>query len=232
VPAHLWPPRPGEGAFAAAVRRRPSADLIGVGADLSSTTLLAAYRAGVFPMGLGRRGAAPMGWWSPDPRGVLLPGGLRVTRSLRQSTRRFQVSVDTAFADVVAGCAAPSRSGRWITPAVAAAYQRLHELGWAHSVEVRRDGRLVGGLYGVAIGGLFAGESMFHQERDASKVALSATVDLVFADADPRRLIDTQWQSPHLASLGVVEISRAEYLRRLDAALDAPPPRSWSPGRP
>ena len=199
-------------------------DVVGLGADLEPGTLLEAYRSGVFPMGVGLHGAGPLAWWSPDPRGVLLPGGLRVSRSLRASQRRFEVTLDTDFAGVVAGCADPSREGRWITPAVAAAYRRLHDLGWAHSVEVRRDGELVGGLYGVALGGVFAGESMFHRERDASKVALAALVDLWFADHDPRRLIDTQWSTPHLASLGVVDIPRTDYLRRLARALEAPLP--------
>ncbi|WP_040160611.1 leucyl/phenylalanyl-tRNA--protein transferase [Mobilicoccus massiliensis] len=197
-------------------------EVAGVGADLEPGTLLAAYREGVFPMGVGRHGAGPLVWWSPDPRGVLLPGRLRVSRSLRKSMRRFDVTVDTDFEGVVAGCADPGREGRWITGAVADAYVRLHRLGWAHSVEVRRDGELVGGLYGVAIGGFFAGESMFHRVTDASKVALVALVECLYADRDPRRLIDTQWSTPHLASLGVVDIPRVDYLRRLAWALEAP----------
>ncbi|HLS41206.1 MAG TPA: leucyl/phenylalanyl-tRNA--protein transferase, partial [Ornithinicoccus sp.] len=120
----------------------PGEDLVGVGADLAPGTILAAYRHGLFPMGLGQHGGPPIGWWSPDPRGVLLPGDLHVSRSLRRSLRRFEVRVDTAFEEVVAGCADPSREGRWITPAVAAAYTRLHRLGWAHSVETWQDGAL------------------------------------------------------------------------------------------
>lgn len=209
-------------------RAEPGEDLVGVGADLAPGTLLAAYRAGLFPMGLGRHGRPPLGWWSPDPRGVLPlhgPGGLRVSRSLRRSQRRFEVRVDTAFPDVVAGCADPARGGRWITPAVAAAYAELHALGWARSVETWRDGRLVGGVYGVAVGGLFAGESMFHRETDASKVALAALVERLRADGDRRRLLDVQWATPHLVSLGVVEIPRTAYLARLAGALSAPAPR-------
>jgi leucyl/phenylalanyl-tRNA--protein transferase len=199
-------------------------DLVAVGADLQPGTLLAAYRAGLFPMGVGPRGRGPIGWWSPDPRGVLPLNGLRVSRSLRRSMHRFEVRVDTAFDEVVAGCADPGRSGRWITREVAQAYGRLHRLGWAHSVECWREGRLAGGLYGLAVGGLFAGESMFHRETDASKVALVALVDLLARDGESRRLLDVQWRTEHLASLGVIDVPRVEYLRRLRIALRCDPP--------
>jgi leucyl/phenylalanyl-tRNA--protein transferase len=204
-------------------------DLVGVGLDLEPTTLVAAYRAGLFPMRLeGRRG--PLGWWSPDPRGVLPLDGLRVTRSLRVSCRRYRVTVDTAFDVVVAGCADRRRPNGWIGSDVKAAYGRLHELGVAHSVEAWDDGGgLVGGLYGVAIGGLFAGESMFHRARDASKVALVHLVDLLRADGVPGRLLDVQWTTPHLASLGAVDVPRQEYLRRLQHALDLPLPPAFAP---
>jgi leucyl/phenylalanyl-tRNA--protein transferase len=198
----------------------PGEDLVGVGADLEPGTLLAAYRLGLFPMGVGRDGRPPVGWWSPDPRGVLPLQGLRVSRSLRRACARFDVRVDTAFEQVVQACADPTREGRWITPEIRAAYLRLHELGWAHSVECWRDGELVGGLYGVAVGGLFAGESMFHRDSDASKVALVHLVELLRAAGEPaRRLLDVQWRTDHLASLGVVEVPREEYLRRLRDAL-------------
>ena len=224
-------PAPSRYAFDLAVAV-PGEDLIGVGADLEPGTLLAGYRSAVFPMGLGRHGRGPLGWWSPDPRGVLPLGELRVSRSLRRSRTRFEIRVDTAFDDVVAACADPRRPGRWITPRIAEAYRRLHGLGWAHSVECWSGGRLVGGLYGVAVGGLFAGESMFHRETDASKVALVALVEILGEDGDPRRLLDVQWRTEHLATLGVVEISREEYRRRLKRALQAPrPPRFSSPGR-
>jgi leucyl/phenylalanyl-tRNA---protein transferase len=214
----------------------PGEDLVAAGADLRPGTVLAAYRAGLFPMGLGRAGRGPIGWWSPDPRGVLPLDGLLVSRSLRRSLARFEVRVDTAFDAVVAACSDPSRPGRWITPAVAAAYGDLHRLGWAHSVECWREGELVGGLYGLAVGGLFAGESMFHRATDASKVALVALVRILRADADPRRLLDVQWRTDHLAGLGVVEIPRIEYLARLRVALTCPPPafelpeRGWAAG--
>jgi len=206
---------------------QPGEDLIGIGADLEVPTLYEAYSIGVFPMGIGDHGAEPIGWWSPDPRGVLRPDGLRVTRSLRKARGRFEVRVDTAFEDVVAACAEPDREGRWITPQVASAYTELYRAGWAHSVETWQDGVLVGGLYGVAMGGLFAGESMFHHVRDASKVALVGLRDLLIADGDPRRLVDVQWQTPHLATLGVLEVTREEYLALLPDALRAPLPEPW-----
>ena len=191
--------------------------LVGVGADLEPGTLLAAYRSGIFPMPL--TGLPPVGWWSPDPRGVLPLDGLRVSRSLRRSLRRYEVRVDTAFSEVVTGCADPSRDGGWITAEVRDAYRRLHELGWAHSIETwdPETGTLVGGLYGVHIGGLFAGESMFHRATDASKVALVALVERLRAIGAV--LLDVQWQTPHLESLGVVEIPRARYLELLEEAL-------------
>jgi leucyl/phenylalanyl-tRNA---protein transferase len=207
----------------------PGEDLIGVGADLEPGTLLAGYRSAVFPMGLGRHGRGPLGWWSPDPRGVLPIDGLKISRSLRRSYATFEIRVDTAFDDVVAACADARRPGRWITPRIAEAYRRLHDLGWAHSVECWRAGRLAGGLYGVDVGGLFAGESMFHRETDASKVALVALVEMLAEDRDPRRLIDVQWRTDHLATLGVIEISRNEYRQRLAVALPAPRPHRFDP---
>jgi leucyl/phenylalanyl-tRNA--protein transferase len=213
----------------------PGEDLVGAGADLEPGTLLAAYRGGLFPMGLGRHGRGPIGWWSPDPRGVLPLDGLHVSRSLRKALGRFEVRVDTAFDEVVAACGDPSRPGRWITPRVAEAYRRLHALGWAHSVECWSgppgQERLAGGLYGIAIGGLFAGESMFHRETDASKVALVALVDRLGGPAARARLLDVQWRTDHLATLGVVEIPRDEYLRRLDRALTLPLPAAFATSR-
>lgn len=193
----------------------PAEDVVAVGADLSAGTLLAAYRRGLFPMRLGRHG--PLGWWSPDPRGVIRPGGLRVSRSLRRSTARFEIRVDSAFEEVMRACADPHRPHGWIDSAFVTAYVGLHEWGWAHSVEAWQGGELVGGLYGVALGGLFAGESMFHRATDASKAALVALVDIL--GDDPARLLDVQWVTPHLASLGAVEIPRGRYLRLLDDAL-------------
>ena len=203
-------------------RADPGDDLVAAGADLEPGTLLAAYRLGLFPMGLGRHGGGAMGWWSPDPRGVIPAGALKVSRSLRKACDRFEVRVDTAFDEVVACCADPAREGRWITPEVATAYGRLHALGWAHSVETWQDGELVGGLSGVSIGGLFAGESMFPAARDASKVALVGLVERFHADGDRRRLVDVQWATDHLRRLGAQEWPRETYLDRLADALLAP----------
>jgi leucyl/phenylalanyl-tRNA---protein transferase len=207
--------------------------LVGVGADLDPGTVLAAYRAGLFPMPLRRRG--PIGWWSPDPRGVLELDKLRITRSLRQSCAQFEIRVDTAFDAVIAGCADPRRPNGWIDARMSAAYARLHRLGWVHSVEAwDRNGHLAGGLYGVAIGAFFAGESMFHRARDASKVALVALVDILHTgpDADVA-LLDVQWRTPHLASLGAREMARELYLRRLVRATAAADPwKAVDAGRP
>jgi leucyl/phenylalanyl-tRNA--protein transferase len=185
--------------------------IAGVGGDLEPGTLLEAYRRGLFPMPFGRRRLA---WFSPNPRAIIPLDGLTVSRSLRRSARRYDVRRDTRFGEVILRCADPRRPGSWITPAFVTAYRRLHALGWAHSFEtIDADGALVGGLYGVRIGGFFAGEAMFHHARDASKVALVALVDWLTATGG--RLLDVQWLTPHLASLGAVAISRDEYLDRL-----------------
>ena len=224
MPAVVFPPvePPATTWLLDSARAGPGDDLVAAGADLEPGTLLAAYRLGLFPMGLGPHGSGTTGWWSPDPRGALPAGARRERRSLRMALDRFEVRVDTAFDEVVRRCADPSREGRWITDDIAAAYGRLHALGWAHSVETWQDGRLVGGLYGVSIGGLFAGESMFHSVRDASKVALVGLVERVHADGDPRRLVDVQWATDHLRRLGAQEWPREEYLARLAQALAAP----------
>ncbi|HEX6920025.1 MAG TPA: leucyl/phenylalanyl-tRNA--protein transferase [Actinomycetes bacterium] len=200
-------------------------ELVGVGADLAPGTLLEAYRNGVFPMPVSRRG--PMAWWSPDPRAVLPLDGLRVSRSLRASCRRLEVRTDTAFDEVVDACADPSRPGGWIRRDIVAAYRRLYDLGWAHSVETWAGGTLVGGLYGVSIGGLFAGESMFHRATDASKVALVGLVELLRWAGGAGRLLDVQWLTPHLESLGAVEVPRTRYLAMLRDALELPAPTAW-----
>jgi leucyl/phenylalanyl-tRNA--protein transferase len=198
----------------------PDDDCVAVGADLEPGTIIEAYRQGAFPM----PHDGVLLWWSPMRRGVLVPGDVRVSRSLARSVRRFRVTVDESFEQVIDACADPSRPGSWIDGSVREAYVRLHELGWAHSVETRTpDGTLVGGLYGLSVGALFAGESMFHHATDASKVALLELARLV-GDGG---LIDTQWSTPHLASLGVTEWSRDDYLEHIASLIDAPPPPGW-----
>ncbi len=203
--------------------------LVGVGADLEPDTLLQAYRSGLFPMPLStgwRRDL--LGWWSPDPRAVLPLDALRVSRSLRRSCRRFEVRVDTAFEAVIDACADPTREGSWISADIREAYVRLHELGWAHSVEAWDDhAGLVGGLYGVTLGGLFAGESMFHRAPDASKVALVGLVERL-RDGRGERLLDVQWTTPHLVSLGAVDLPRSRYLELLAEALRQPLPSAFA----
>jgi leucyl/phenylalanyl-tRNA--protein transferase len=205
----------------------PSADaadeteIVGVGADLEPGTLLAAYRSGLFPMRVGRGG--PIGWWSPDPRGIIPLDGFRASRSLRRSRRRFEVSVDTAFEAVMRACADPRRPHGWIDDDFVGAYCELHRLGWAHSVEASTvDGELVGGVYGVAIGGLFAAESMFHRATDAGKVALAALIELLREGGTS--LLDVQWTTPHLESLGAVDVPREKYLTLLADARARPGP--------
>ena len=185
---------------------------------LSADLLLAAYQAGVFPMADER---GEVGWYAPDPRGVLPLDAFHVSASLARTVRRapFRIRSDTDFAAVVAGCAeaAPGREQTWISREIAQAYTELHALGFAHSVECWHDGALVGGLYGVALGGAFFGESMFHRARDASKVALVHLVERLRAGGFV--LLDTQMTTPHLERFGAVEIPRAEYERRLAEAL-------------
>jgi leucyl/phenylalanyl-tRNA--protein transferase len=195
--------------------------LLAVGGDLSPQRLRNAYRLGIFPW---YSAGQPILWWSPDPRLVLFPDGLRISRSLRRTLRRdtFSISLDRDFGAVIRACAAPrpDADGTWILPEIARAYERLHALGLAHSAEAWQDDELVGGLYGVAIGRTFFGESMFSRASDASKVALVHLVRSLAAWG--YALIDCQVYTPHLASLGAVEIPRAEFQRRLAEAVDAP----------
>ena len=191
-------------------------DLWAVGADLEPGTLLAAYRLGLFPMPIGAR----IGWFSPARRAIVPLESFASSRSLRRAARRYEIRVDTAFSEVVAGCARLGDPSSWIDPAIERAYGRLHDLGWAHSIEAWDAEGLAGGLYGVAIGGLFAAESMFHARTDASKAAFAALVDrLRTAGDESRRLLDVQWRTPHLETLGAQEITRAEYRLRLVDAL-------------
>jgi leucyl/phenylalanyl-tRNA--protein transferase len=189
-----------------------------MGGRLDPATIIAAYYRGIFPMTVERPDPVLV-WWSPNPRAILPLDRLRVSRSLRQSAKRFEVRVDTCFADVIAGCAEPSRPRGWISGEFIDAYTVLHSLGWAHSVEVfDREGVLAGGLYGVRVAKLFAGESMFYTQRDASKVALMALIGLMRESA--MTLLDVQWTSRHLESLGVVEVPRPQYLQLLAQAIE------------
>lgn len=203
-------------------------DLIAVSREVDAEMVVAAYRCGVFPMPV-RRGL--MGWWSPLDRGILPLDGLRVSRSLRKAIGRYEIRVDSDFAQVLERCADPRRPGSWIDRDIRAIYTELHRAGVVHSVEAWTvGGWLAGGLYGVSIGGLFAGESMFHDPvigRDASKVALVALVERLQGAGVTGRLLDVQWRTPHLATLGVVEVPRAAYLPMVERALSLPPP-DWS----
>lgn len=201
--------------------------MLAAGGDLAPDRLLAAYSRGIFPW---YEEGQPILWWSPDPRAVLWPKDFKISRSLRRSRDKsgYEFRVDSAFAEVVNECAQPRHygGGTWITADVAAAYGRLHELGWAHSFETWHDGKLVGGLYGVAIGRVFFGESMFARATDASKVALARGIELLnrldFA------LIDCQVASSHLATLGATTIPRREFLNLLtDLCSPAGAPKSW-----
>lgn len=197
--------------------------LLAVGGDLSSDRLLEAYRRGIFPW---YNPGQPILWWSPDPRAVLYPEKLKISHSLRKTLRRnhFRVTFDNAFRAVVLACAAPRTQypggGTWITDEMVEAYCRLHELGVAHSVETWQDKQLIGGLYGVALGGVFFGESMFSRATDASKVALVALAQQLRHFGFP--LIDCQIPSAHLASLGAEDIPRPRFLEELRRALDLP----------
>lgn len=192
--------------------------VVGIGADLSPETLVHAYRSGIFPW---PHPGMPLPWFSPDPRGIIEPGAVHISRSLRRRMRGsgWATTVDAAFSAVMMACAQRREDeGTWITREMHAAYTRLHELGWAHSVEVWEGELLVGGLYGVQAGGCFTGESMFHRASDASKVAL---VDLAQRLSEAGgTMVDVQLVTDHLASLGAVAVPRPTYLDRLHTTRD------------
>jgi leucyl/phenylalanyl-tRNA--protein transferase len=218
-PAECFPPP-------AAALREPNG-LLAAGGDLAPERLLAAYRRGIFPW---YEQGQPILWWSPDPRSVLRPDEIKVSRSLRRSLIKggFELRIDTAFPAVIAACAAPRHygGGTWITPEMAAAYTTLHRLGWAHSFETWHEGRLAGGLYGVAIGRVFFGESMFTRVTDASKVALVKMTD--YLRERSFELIDCQVPNAHVTSLGATTIPRADFLSLLDELCDPPgTPGAW-----
>ena len=207
APANAFPP-------VAAAERDPNG-LLAVGGDLRPERLLHAYASGIFPW---YEAGQPVLWWSPDPRAVLWPNALRITRSLKKKLNRpeFAVTADRAFAEVIAACAEPRRygSGTWITEEMINAYVELHRLGWAHSFEIWRRDELIGGLYGVAIGRVFFGESMFTRITDASKIAFVKAVR--YLQQRDYALIDCQVWSPHVASLGAIRMPRAEFITHLE----------------
>lgn len=201
--------------------------LLCAGGDLSPQRLLNAYQHGIFPW---YASGEPILWWSPDPRMVLDPAAFRISRSLRRCLRagRYQVTLDRDFAAVIRACAEVPRAGQdgsWISRAMQHAYGELAQLGFAHSVETWIDGRLVGGLYGIAIGRMFYGESMFSQATDASKIAAAHLAR--FLEGEGYGMIDCQMKTAHLASLGAREIPRAVFMARLRALVAVP----WQPGR-
>ncbi|MCW8127237.1 leucyl/phenylalanyl-tRNA--protein transferase [Microbulbifer halophilus] len=201
--------------------------LLAIGGDLSPDWLLAAYRRGIFPW---YSDDQPILWWSPSPRCVVLPGQFRIGRTMRKVLRRgnFRVTFDRAFGEVIEACRGPrtDQAGTWITDEMADAYREMHRLGHAHSVEVWREGELAGGLYGIAQGRIFFGESMFHRVTDASKVAFVHLVRQLELWGCP--MIDCQVSNPHLSSLGAVEVPREDFERLLETGLQQPPfPQPW-----
>lgn len=213
-----------------------SSDLIFLGGDLAPATLLNGYRSGIFPMPVDDN---QIGWFCPQKRGVFLLYGendkqspMKISRSLRKSLRKFNYSIDLAFEQVITGCADPARPGGWITPQIQEAYSELFRLGWAHSIEawiIEDNCRvLAGGLYGISIGGLFAGESMFHSRTDGSKAALYALTSQMAKSGG--LLVDAQWQTSHLQSLGAIELPRLDYLDLLKQALSMPLPNLFKLG--
>ena len=202
-----------------------ASDVVAGGADLQPGTVLAAYRRGLFPMP-DHRGS--LLWWSPVDRGVIEIAGYRPSRSVRRARSKFEIRVNTAFDQVIRACADPRRPGSWIDPGIVASYTELHRLGWVHSVEAWNGDELAGGLYGVAIGGLFAGESMFHHKTDGSKAAVAGLIELLDDEYAEDRVFDIQWVTDHLATLGAISIPRNEYIRRVERALTLPLPRAFA----
>jgi len=200
--------------------------LLAAGGDLSAPRLLEAYRHGIFPW---FNPDEPVLWWSPDPRMVLIPGEFKISRSLARVLRNtaYEVGCDTAFEEVMRACAAPrgDLGGTWISEYMIAAYCALHKMGYAHSVETRVDGKLVGGLYGIAIGRMFYGESMFSHAGNASKIALAHLARQL--ERWEFGMIDCQMSTPHLASLGAREIPRGEFVARLQELINCTPVATW-----
>jgi leucyl/phenylalanyl-tRNA--protein transferase len=201
----------------------PKDDLVILGADLKPETVIDSYQHGIFPMHIEVANKRQIGWWSPQQRGILPLNKINISKSLQKSMKKFHVSFDQAFDQVIDGCGDDKRPQGWINKEIKIAYKKLFELGYVHSVEVwNKKDELVGGLYGVEVKGLFAGESMFHKETDASKTAMVYLVNKL-NEAGGERIFDVQWQTPHLKSMGVIEIPRKKYLSLLPEVMKTKP---------
>ncbi len=205
------------------LEQMPQDDLVILGADLKPETVIDSYQHGIFPMHIEVANKRQIGWWSPQQRGILPLNKINISKSLQKSMKKFHVSFDQAFDQVIDGCGDDKRPQGWINKEIKIAYKKLFELGYVHSVEVwNKKDELVGGLYGVEVQGLFAGESMFHKETDASKTAMVYLVKKL-KDAGGKRLFDVQWQTPHLKSMGVIKIPRKKYLSLLPEVMKTKP---------
>jgi leucyl/phenylalanyl-tRNA--protein transferase len=205
------------------LEQMPQDDLVILGADLKPETVIDSYTHGIFPMHIDVSNKQQIGWWSPQQRGILPLNKINISKSLQKSMKKFQVSFDQAFDQVIDGCGDDKRPQGWINKEIKIAYKKLFELGYVHSVEVwNKKDELVGGLYGVEVKGLFAGESMFHKETDASKTAMVYLVNKL-NEAGGERIFDVQWQTPHLKSMGVIEIPRKKYLSLLPEVMKTKP---------
>ncbi len=201
----------------------PKDDLVTLGADLKPETLIDSYKHGIFPMHLQIENKREIGWWSPQQRGILPLNKINISSSLKKSMKKYYVTFDQDFDAVIEGCGDDKRPKGWINKDIKTAYKKLFELGYVHSVEVwNKKDELVGGLYGVEVNGLFAGESMFHKQTDASKTAMVYLVNQL-KEAGGERIFDVQWQTPHLKSMGVIKISRAKYISLLPEVMNTTP---------
>lgn len=206
-----------------APEQMPKDDLVTLGADLKPETLIDSYKHGIFPMHIQIENKREIGWWSPQQRGILPLNKINVSSSLKKSMKKYFVTFDQDFDAVIEGCGDDKRPKGWINKDIKTAYKKLFDLGYVHSVEVwNKKDELVGGLYGVEVNGLFAGESMFHKQTDASKTAMVYLVNQL-REAGGERIFDVQWQTPHLKSMGVVKISRAKYISLLPEVMNTAP---------
>jgi leucyl/phenylalanyl-tRNA---protein transferase len=205
------------------LEQMPKDDLVTLGADLKPETLIDSYKHGIFPMHIQIENKREIGWWSPLQRGILPLNKINISSSLQKSMKKYFVTFDQDFDAVIEGCGDDKRPKGWINKDIKTAYKKLFELGYVHSVEVwNKKDELVGGLYGVEVNGLFAGESMFHKQTDASKTAMVYLVNQL-KEAGGERIFDVQWQTPHLKSMGVIKISRAKYISLLPEVMNTTP---------